>query len=78
MSEIKQVCHECQGETTIPTSDSDPTPVSCVHCNNTGYEPILMGKVDDSDIIDKLNDMADKLNDLKEKVDEIKAVVDAL
>ena len=71
MSEMKQVCHECHGETTIPTSDIDPTPLPCLHCNSTGYEPISMGKVDDSDIMDKLND-------LKEKVGEIKAVVDAL
>ena len=78
MSEMKQVCHECHGETTIPTSDGDPTPVACVHCNSTGYEPILMGKVDDSDIINELDALDTKMDIIDAHLDTIEAKIDAL
>ena len=65
MAEMKQVCHECFGATTVPTGDGDPTPVPCAHCNSTGYEPILMGKVDVSELTTKLDALQDDMDIIK-------------
>ena len=69
MTRLGKRCSDCRGVGTIPTSDINPTPMVCVPCEGTGFEP--WGDVDISDIMDKLND-------IKEKVDEIKEIVDAL
>jgi hypothetical protein len=63
---LSKSCRQCLGNGTIPSSDTDPTPVECNQCNGKGYED--WGMIDDSDITDKLNDVLDKLNDVLDKL----------